>query len=401
MFTSSSALASGDSGTSATTDALHEALKNIGDTPLIGALIFASSKFDQTEVVEAAAAVLGDSIPFSGASTAGEIATSGPSMAPSVSVILFASDTISCQTTVVQDVPGDEDNKGAELARALQSHSSLVPAFVTINADGLTINPNGILRGIESIFPDTPVAGGSAGDDGNYKQTYQYCNGKVYSNSVTALSFYGPLKLAIGVRHGWTPISGTRTVTRASGAVVHEIDNKPAISLYQEFIGEESDKLKEVTLAEIALSYPVGLIVEHSKEMLLRAPFTVDANGSITFGGEIPEGSRVQLMMGTKEQAVDAARIASAEAVAELGTTPKAALIYSCHVRDSLYESRDEAKREIDAIQDAIGKNVPLAGFYTYAEQAPIGTENVDVQTCNTSTHNETIVTVLFAESHE
>jgi len=42
---------------------------------------------------------------------------------------------------------------------------------------------------------------------------------------------------------------------------VHEIDHQPAIKLYEEFIGEaEVAKLTEVTLAEIALSYPIGMM---------------------------------------------------------------------------------------------------------------------------------------------
>lgn len=402
MFKSASAISSATTASEATSKALLEAQGKLQNQPIIGALVFASSHFDQTEIMKTATNILGTNIPVAGASTAGEISQSGPSKAPSVSVILFASDTVTCDTAVVTDVSGHEDKKGAELAQKLHS---IDPAseirFFTIYGDGLTVNPNGILRGIESVLPNTSIAGGSAGDDGKYKQTFQYCNGEVYSNAVAAMAFRGALDLAISVRHGWTPISGIRTVTKSEGSLVHEIDGKVAIDLYTEFIGDEAQKLKEITLAEIALSYPIGLIDKTSKEMVLRAPFYVDANGSITFGGEVPEGSEIQLMIGSREQAIEAAKESGKEAVAKLSAKPEAVLIYSCHVRDSLYESRDESKLEIEAIQAATGSDVPLAGFYTYAEQAPVHSSNLNIKTCNTLSHNETIVTVLLSESHD
>jgi hypothetical protein len=243
------------------------------------------------------------------------------------------------------------------------------------------------------------VVGGSAGDDGHYKATQQYFNDTTYNSAVVALAFSGPINFSIGVRHGWSPISGFRTVTKSDGSVVHEIDNKPAIKLYEEFIGEaEVIKLTEVTLAKIALSYPLGMMSPDTHNLLLRAPFYVDKNGSITFGGEVPEGTKVQLMMGNKDQAVDAAEEAGVSAAEELGSKPAAALIFSCHVRDSLYQSRDESKKEILAIQKTIGEDTPLAGFFTYAEQAPIIGTNASIKTCDSENHNETIVTVLMNE---
>ena len=53
----------------------------------------------------------------------------------------------------------------------------------------------------------------------------------------------------------------------------------------------------------------------------------------------------------------------------------------------------NKKQEEIDRIMRIIGKNVPLAGFYTYGEQAPLGGE---ITTC--SFHNETDVIVSLSE---
>ena len=402
MFQAASTMVNGENTQTLITEAIDTLREELKELPIIGLTVYASPKYNQDEITAIAAEKLGSEIPIVGASTAGEIAQNGPSSTPAITMMMFASNTIKCHATVVTDVTGNELVAGEALANQLLDQTEEPLELVIIHSDGLTVNPSAVLRGIKKALPGTPVVGGSAGDDGQYKSTYQYCNGETYSSAVVAMAFTGPIKFAIGVRHGWSPISGFRTVTRSEGSVVHEIDHQPAIKLYEEFIGEaEVAKLTEVTLAEIALSYPIGMMSTETHNLLLRAPFYVDKNGSITFGGEVPEGTKVQLMMGNKDQAVDAAEEAGISAAKELGDKPIAALIYSCHVRDSLYQSRDESKKEISAIQKSIGVDTPLTGFFTYAEQAPILGTNATLKTCDSETYNETIVTVLMSEKTE
>ncbi len=364
------------------------------------ALLFASSTYDQHIVLQTARAELGETVPILGGSTAGEIGPSGPSVSPSVVCLLAAGDDITARHYSIESAHESPEVKARELAAQLVAEG-VTPDLVCMVADGLAVNPSALLRGIHAAMKSVPVVGGSAGDDGRYKETYQYGHDAVMSKSATFLALSGNFRFAVGVRHGWNPISGPKTVTKAAGTVIHEIDGKPAIQLYEEFVGvDEAEALKEKTLATLALSYPLGVHDNESGEMLLRAPFYVDNAGSITCGGEVLEGSQVQLMMGSKEAAIEAARDSAKKALADLGAKPAAAIIFNCHVRDTLFASRDEAKKEIDAIQEVIGQEVPLIGFYTYAEQAPINGVNYNMQSCTNTNHNETIVILLLA-AHE
>jgi hypothetical protein len=400
MLTSGVGIAAGADTVVTTTNAIADAKKALSHEAPKLALVFASSQFDQASVLATAQKELGPEVIIFGGSTAGEISQHGPSMSPSVVVMLIAtSDDISMSHAHVTKANENPEAKGEELGALLAATVNENSKLALMLGDGLTVNPSAILRGLSRVLPQLPIAGGSAGDDGKYKQTFQYSPEGVLSSSVGMVVLHGALNYAVGVRHGWNAISGPKKVTKASGTVIQEIDNKPAIALYEEFIGaEQAATLKEVTLATLALSYPLGIKDSTSGEMLLRAPFYVDATGSITCGGEVLEGSEVQLMMGTKESAVDAARHSAEQALAALGTTPKAAIIFSCHVRDTLYASREQSKKEIDAIQEVIGHTVPLAGFYTYAEQAPINDANYNIKMCNNVNHNETIVIVLLGE---
>jgi hypothetical protein len=61
--------------------------------------------------------------------------------------------------------------------------------------DGLTIKFDSFPRGVSETISkgmNLPVFGGTCVDNGVYKQTYQYCNDKVASDSVVrAMEWYG------------------------------------------------------------------------------------------------------------------------------------------------------------------------------------------------------------------
>ncbi|MDQ2933069.1 MAG: FIST C-terminal domain-containing protein, partial [bacterium] len=111
----------------------------------------------------------------------------------------------------------------------------------------------------------------------------------------------------------------------------------------------------------------------------------------------IPQGSEIRLMVGSREEAVKMAKIAAQNALEQLdGATPKAVIIFNCIARNKLFG--DRSHEEITAIQEAIGAQVPLIGFYTYGEQAPLGGEVRNLEKCNSAFHNETVVICVLAD---
>ena len=186
-------------------------------------------------------------------------------------------------------------------------------------------------------------------------------------------------------------------VTKSEGAVLHELDGKPAINIYRDYFGaEEAKKLQEETLAKLAITYPLGMTVAGSDEMLIRDPITVDEKGSITCAAEIPEGSEIRLMIGSREEAVKVAKVAAEKAVEQLdGLPPQAVIIFNCIARSKLFGER--SGEEISAIQEVVGAETPLIGFYTYGEQAPLGGEVRNMNKCNPAFHNETVVICVLS----
>jgi len=135
--------------------------------------------------------------------------------------------------------------------------------------------------------------------------------------------------------------------------------------------------------------------VEGSPELLIRDVVIANEKGEITCAAEIPEGSEIRLMLGDYEKAIQAAKGAAENALTQLkGVSPKAIFIFNCVARYKLLGAR--IGEEIAAIQNVLGKDVPLIGFYTYGEQAPLG--GVLGPECFSVFHNETMALMVLGE---
>lgn len=372
-------------------NACHDAIEHLGKSDPDLCIVFASSLYEQEKVLEGVRSVAPKAL-LVGCSTAGEIASNGPVKESSVTIMLLKSDTVKFFGGVGENIAGGPRAAGKKAADEVKKAAQAELTAFMMLPDVLVGNGADIVRGVlDSLGEHFPVVGGAAGDDFKFKKTYQYLNDKVYSGAVIGLGFVGDLKIGIGVKHGWVPIGIPRVVTKSNGSIVHELDGKPAIQVYDEYFGEEAKDLRNEMLAKLAITYPLGMKVEGSDEMLIRDPLTVDEKGSITCAAEIPEGSEIQLMVGSREEAVKVAKEAAQKAVDQLeGTPPKAVIIFNCIARNKLFG--DRSGEEINAIKEAVGDGVPMVGFYTYGEQAPLGGEVRNINKCNPAFHNETVV---------
>lgn len=379
------------------TNACNDAVNKLGGDPDL-VIVFASVQYEQDKVLAGVRSVSKNAL-LVGSSTAGEITMAGPAKKHSVAVMAIKSSDIKFYAAVGENIAASPRAAGKQAADEIKKLArDKLRAFIML-PDVLTGNGADTVRGVlDSLGEHFPIVGGASGDDFKFIKTYQYLNDKVYSGAVVGLGMTGSFKIGIGVKHGWTPISASMKVTKSSGSVLHELDGQPAINIYKNYFGEEESKqLQKETLAKLAITYPLGMVVDDSEEMLIRDPITVDEHGSITCAAEIPEGSNIQLMIGSREEAVKVAKIAAENAVSQLdGGTPKAVIIFNCIARNKLFG--EHAGEEISAIQTAVGYDTPLIGFYTYGEQAPLGGEVRNINKCNPAFHNETVVICVLGE---
>ncbi|MBX9675509.1 MAG: FIST C-terminal domain-containing protein [Methylotenera sp.] len=265
---------------------------------------------------------------------------------------------------------------------------------VLVISDGLNVNGSELLKGFQSVLGDIPIVGGLAGDGGAFVKTLQLYNDTVSDNLVIAVGLYGPaLITASGALGGWKPYGPPRTVTKSEKNVVFEMDGKPALPLYRMYIGEAFSK----GLPGTGLKFPLAVIEEGKRDVeKIRTLLAIDPkNNSLTFAGNVEEGETVRLCQTNHDRLVDGAGAAANLVMDGLSANKTnqtgLALCVSCVGRKGVMA--ELVGDEIKLVQQILGPQTSLTGFYSYGELAP------RPNTTDSVLHNQTMTIGYLSEN--
>jgi len=368
-------------------------LKAGGRADLI--LVFSTVAYEQNKMLEGVR-FISKEIPLVGCSDSGEITTQGPS-SKQVAVMAINTDQIKFSIGIGEGATENSFEAGEKVTKEIKNKAKEPLSLFLMFPDGLAENGAAAVRGVQKILgKNFPIMGGSAGDDFKFEKTYEYFNDKVLSGTIVGVGLSGDFSFGIGVKHGWEPIGLPMKVTKAQGAKLIEVNEKPALTIYEDYFGKKAEGLIKEPIARMAYTYPLGMSVEGSDELLIRDVVIANKKGEINCAAEIPQGSEIRLMLGDSDKAIQAAKEAADNARTQLkGLEPKMILVFDCMARNKLLGPR--IAEEISAISNVLGKDVPLFGFYTYGEQAPLGGE-IESSKCKSVFHNETMTLVALGE---
>jgi hypothetical protein len=253
----------------------------------------------------------------------------------------------------------------------------------------LKINGSDLVRGLSSRLPEyVSVTGRLAGDGSRFGETYVIREGKPERNIVTTVGFYGSrLRIGYGSVGGWDPFGPERLVTRSQGNVLYELDGKSILGLYKTYLGELAEGLPAT-----GLLFPLSVRVGKDDRPVVRTLLSVnEAEQSMTFAGDIPEGAYARLMKANFDRlidgAVEAARLGN---INRDEAPPDLAVLISCVGRKLILKQRVE--EEIEGVRDILGASTPLAGFYSYGEICPF------TRGGRCELHNQTMTITAFSE---
>jgi hypothetical protein len=201
--------------------------------------------------------------------------------------------------------------------------------------------------------------------------------------AVGAVGLYGdPLEIGHGSRGGWDIFGPERRVTRSEANVLYELDGRPALELYKRYLGERATGLPAT-----ALLFPLSLKGDKDAD-LVRTVLSVDEDAqSMTFAGDLPEGSTVQLMRANFDRLIDAASGAARDTEC---TGPTLSVAISCVGRRLILGERTE--EELEATLDGLPTGSRQVGFYSYGEISPL------VGAGNCALHNQTMTLTTIRE---
>jgi len=369
-------------------DEIHtQCQEQLGDIkPQVG-ILFAAVDIDYQDVLNS----IQDKWPglqVIGCTTDGEMSSQLGFVEDSVSLTLFASDTIEITTGVGRDASKDLVAGAQSAYEQAKSKTTLPPALCVVTPASLTFSSEQVVNAIKSVVgPDVPLFGAVAGDQWRFQQTYQFFNDEVLVDSVPMILFSGPVCVSSSTQSGWQTIGPVGTITEVTGNVVHKIDNGTALDFYKSLLGDDAVPTGDRPLA-----------ILDSNENISRLRASNEAydpeTGSITFFGEFSVGDRVQITLANRNDILEGTRASVQLAKSKFPATasPSAAMFFSCSARKLLLGTRTNEEYEI--LKNEIGQDLPVFGFYGYGEIGPAFSGDGHCEF-----HNETFVTVLFGES--
>jgi len=390
---------------SAGREAASQAIEKGGQGKADALIVLCSTVFDNEKMLAGIREV--SQAPLIGCTTAGAIMDEGP-IEQALGILALVSDTVIFHPVKVEHISQGIREAGKEFAKAVSGIEGEKAKFAFLFSDALSGNGTELVRGVLELMGNGfPLVGGAAGDDMNFKKTYQYYNGEVLTDAAVGLAVSGKVRYAIGADHGWQPIGNARVVTKAKGTTLYELDGKPAFSIYKDYFGERASDFKKA-LSLAAVSYPLGMETKGTDQFrnavekqaclfMIRAPLSIQEDGSIVCGAEVIEGSRIFLMIGTQSSALWAARETVRRLVEEVpGIKPRLVFLSDCIARKILYGER--SKEEIEAIKEAAGSDAHVFGFYSYGQIAPLAVAPLDVNTCDPGFYEQSISVAVFGE---
>lgn len=349
-------------------------------------LVFASAAHDGDALLQGVDEVAAGT-PVIGCTTAGEIASDGPSDG---SVVVAALGGAGLEVrTAASGANGPSLRAAAARVGAALAWATARPGaadLALLLADGLHGDQQEVVRGAyRSLGAPVRLVGGCAGDDLRMQRTAQFHGREVLEASVVGACVRSNGPVGIGVRHGWRSTGEPMLVTRADGNHVHSLDERPALDVYLDALDAPPWARTPEGFTNFAITHPLGLSRRRGEEVR----FVAGANfvdRSLTCIADVPVGGLAWLMEGDERSVLDAVDGAVHDALAQLGGRPAiGALVFDCIARRGVLDAG--IATEVARLREGLG-GIPLGGFYTYGEIAR--THGVN------GFHNQTLVVVVF-----
>ena len=301
-----------------------------------------------------------------------------------ITAIEFEKSSFEIQTFNIHKVEDDSEKAGVAIVNKL-TPEGLKHIFVL--SEGSFVNGSALTKGMQEALPNVLITGGLCGDDARFEKTLASYNEAPKEGEIVVIGFYGEtFEASFSIYGGWTPFGPERLITKSDGNILYEIDGKPALDLYKTYLG---DKAKD--LPGSALIYPLNVKSKENDQSFVRTILNIDEEkNAMILAGDVPEQSKVQLMMTNMDSIASASETAALRAMEGRNNPPQLALLISCIGRKLVLDQRIE--EEVEEVMSVIGDDVVISGMYSYGEIAPFYGE----RSCKL--HNQTMTITLISE---
>jgi hypothetical protein len=365
-------------------EAATHALASLGgQTPRL-AIVFASVSYPDVEsAARAVRSVVGDAQIVGG--TSGACVFGGDRVSPrGVSVVLLGGEGLEVEArtgplrspTLMEIVPAAE--KVAQAAdRAAQRGLGHFACLVF--APGIYVDGEALVAAVrKGAGARAQLAGALTGDDLTMDRPKVFFGDELRDDCVVMTGLFTKKPIGIAARHGYAAVGPVRTVTRADGLHLLELDGRPALDVWVEDArraGAEPPTDRKALALYLANHYELGIadasipriaVAEDARELVARAPFAIREDGAMQLSASISDGTLVRVLRATRGDLLLASKEAAVSAVLRAGGRVAGALVLACAGR--LAALGDAFPQEPQNIREAI--NAPIGGACVFGEIA-------------------------------
>ena len=222
----------------------------------------------------------------------------------------------------------------------------------------------------------TSIVGAGLVADYDYSVGKVFCGGTVEDQHAVAGLISGEISAHTTVLHGCQPISDYHTITRIEGPVLYEIDGRPALGVIDDLLGS-GDWRQRLPLLLVTLGVnhgeKYGPYDEGSYVNRLIVGIVPEEQAIVLFEADFENGTEFQFMRRNGQLMEESADRGCREAMACLekeGLDPFFGLYIDCAGRTSAFSGAE--REEAAIVQEIIGERIPLLGFYSGVEIAPL-----------------------------
>jgi small ligand-binding sensory domain FIST len=172
------------------------------------------------------------------------------------------------------------------------------------------------------------------------------------------------LPVAVGLTQGCSPIGPAHTVTRADGNVLIELDDQPALNVFQDDIGDALSRDLRRVGGYIFAALPVA--GSDTGDYLVRNLMGIDRdNGLLAIGDVVSNGDKIMFCRRDEGTAADDLRRMLGRLRQRTANGIRGALYYTCVARGP--NQFGPGSREMKIIADELG-GFPIAGLFANGE---------------------------------
>ncbi len=299
-----------------------------------------------------------------------------------VSVMAIASDEFRFRNACVRGIGEDADMAGERLAREISPFLGDDCLACFLMADGLVFNFDSFLHGFGRALNREamlPIYGGLAADDWISRRTFQYHDDEVFSEGISCVVMSGKGNVACGINHGCVPVGTGRTITRARGNIIYEIDGIPALEALKDYFPDDWERQWNKISLNLCLGFKAPDSIRNGYEgyVIRYMMGKNDLEGYVTIQSDVAEGTKLWLTRRDKDLIAQGVSGISRRIREQLhGEKPKFVFQFECVGRGKVVFREQEKTELTRSLRKGIGEEVPWMGFYSYGEIGPIANRN-------------------------